>query len=73
MEGRTVNAVSIDEAVDVALGLFAATVLLCLVERRFWCKYLCPVPAFSDYLRFIKSRLKVLRSALTQTPALKNE
>jgi len=54
--------------------LFLVIVLVfSLFMRRPWCKYLCPVPAFSDYLRFTKSRLKALLSALTQTPALKNE
>jgi len=39
--------------------LFLSIVLLfSLVVKRPWCKYLCPVPAFEDYLRWIKSRVK---------------
>ena len=54
--------------------LFLVIVLVfSLFVRRPWCKYLCPVPAFSDYLRFIKGRIKGLLSALTRTPALKSE
>ena len=35
--------------------LFLTVVLLfSLFVKRPWCKYLCPVPAFEDYLRFIK-------------------
>lgn len=41
--------------------LFLAIVLVfSLFVRRPWCKYLCPVPAFEDYLRFIKNRAKAL-------------
>lgn len=29
----------------IAIGLSLAVLLLCLVEKRFWCKYLCPTGA----------------------------
>ena len=39
--------------------LFLTLVLLfSLFVKRPWCKYLCPVPAFEDYLRFVKKTSK---------------
>jgi len=41
--------------------LFLTIVLVfSLFVRRPWCRYLCPVPAFEDYLRFVKKRAKAL-------------
>ncbi|MBT4268730.1 MAG: 4Fe-4S binding protein, partial [Deltaproteobacteria bacterium] len=41
--------------------LFLSIVLLVsLFVKRPWCKYLCPVPAFEDYLRWMKNRMKTV-------------
>lgn len=41
--------------------LFLTIVLVfSLFVKRPWCRYLCPVPAFEDYLRFVKNRTKEL-------------
>ncbi len=41
--------------------LFLAMVLLfSLFVKRPWCKYLCPIPAFEDYLRWIKNQGKTV-------------
>jgi NosR/NirI family nitrous oxide reductase transcriptional regulator len=56
--------------------LFLSIVLLfSLFVKRPWCKYLCPVPAFEDYLRWLKNRVRavVTRKSHTMTkPELKN-
>lgn len=44
--------------------LFLAIVLVfALFVTRPWCRFLCPVPAFEDYLRFIKKQTKILFQA----------
>jgi len=45
--------------------LFLTIVLVfSLFVKRPWCRYLCPVPAFEDYLRFVKHRTKELSMAI---------
>ncbi len=57
--------------------LFLAIVLLfSLFIKRPWCKYLCPVPAFEDYLRWLKRRIAIpvarRRVTADSKPELKN-
>jgi NosR/NirI family transcriptional regulator, nitrous oxide reductase regulator len=55
--------------------LFLSIVLLVsLFVKRPWCKYLCPVPAFEDYLRWMKTRTKtVFRKQGTQKEIQKSD
>ncbi len=54
--------------------LFVSIVLLVsLFVKRPWCKYLCPVPAFEDYLRWVKFQAKKLRLKTIKKPAMKPE
>ncbi len=54
--------------------LFLALVLLfSLFVKRPWCKYLCPVPAFEDYLGLIKNRTKALFRKGVKKPELKSK
>ena len=54
--------------------LFLAIVLLVsLFVKRPWCKYVCPVPAFEDYLRWMKFQTKILRLKLVKNSGMKPE
>ena len=39
-------------------GLLAVVLIASLLIVRPWCRLLCPVPAFEDYLRLIKRKAK---------------
>jgi len=42
-----------DDPVILSFGL-----IFSLFVTRPWCRYLCPVPAFEDYLGFIRDQVK---------------
>jgi len=49
--------------------LFLSIVLVSsLVVKRPWCKFLCPVPAFEDYLRWVKGSLRSVVSKKAKEP-----
>ncbi len=54
--------------------LFLTIVLLfSLFVKRPWCKYLCPIPAFEDYLRLLKNRSKSVYLKVVKKPKLNPE